>query len=211
MGDVGWTSLERAFAGCSNLTSISGGVLSSVTSMERAFNYVPFVTGNVQGWDTSRVTNMSRMIAHNDPIRTILHAYGNPDLSRLDTKNVTNMNSMFFGNTGINPDIRNWNFSKVTNIYRMFQGAISANPNFEGKNLGAIENGTSGVNSIFIGADAFESANYSAFLMSLRRTNSGYNVYIFVDRGLGATLTPEARQARNYLIEDGARRWSIFD
>ena len=135
LGDVGWTSLERAFAGCSNLTSIFGGVLSSVTSLAQAFPYVPFVTSNVQGWDTSRVTNMSRLISHRSSIRTILHAYGNPDLSRLDTKRVTNMAQMFLGNTGINPDVRNWDFSKVTEMREMFHDAVSANPNFAGKKL----------------------------------------------------------------------------
>ena len=33
LGDVGWTNLERAFYGCSNLTTVAGGDVSGVTNM----------------------------------------------------------------------------------------------------------------------------------------------------------------------------------
>ena len=53
---------------------------------------------------------------------------GNPDVSLLDTSNVTNMASMFSYCTVANPDVSRWNTSNVTNMSRMFEVSPAANP-----------------------------------------------------------------------------------
>ena len=44
----------------------------------------------------------------------------NPDVSKWDTLNVTNMNSMFVRAKKANPDVSKWNTSKVVDIENMF-------------------------------------------------------------------------------------------
>ena len=44
----------------------------------------------------------------------------NPDVSKWDTSNVTNMNSMFVRAKKANPDVSKWNTSKVVDIENMF-------------------------------------------------------------------------------------------
>jgi surface protein len=54
-------------------------------------------------------------------------ATSNPDISALDTSNVTNMTQMFFGNGDFNRSIGGWNTSKVTTMNRMFRQAAAFN------------------------------------------------------------------------------------
>ena len=97
------------------------------------------VTINVNGLDTSRVTNMSNMFAmagRNSSSFTIV------GLNNFDTSNVTNMHGMFecagskatSWNIG---DLSGWKTSKVTNMSNMFSNDINAgnNPTFNIGNL----------------------------------------------------------------------------
>ena len=77
------------------------------------------------------------------------------------------------------------------------------------KNFSELAGGTLGLQRIFLGADSFDGANYSAFLIALERTNSGYATDFRSDLGLGQTLTPEGRRARDRLVRD--HRWSVAD
>ena len=47
---------------------------------------------------------------------------GNPDVSLLDTSNVTNMSRMFYNATSFNQDIGNWDVSNVTTMNAMLRG-----------------------------------------------------------------------------------------
>ena len=62
---------------------------------------------------TTLVTNMSYAFSGNNP-------YGGIDVTSWDTSSVTDMISMFHGNTAFNQDIGNWNTSSVTNMSHMF-------------------------------------------------------------------------------------------
>ena len=76
--------------------------------------------GNISGWDTHNVTNMSYMFSYSQ---------FNGDISRWDTSQVLNMKDMFFYSV-FNSDISSWNVSNVTNmelmfVYSRFNGDIS--------------------------------------------------------------------------------------
>ena len=64
-GNVAWSTMQNAFYGCSNATSISSFVspnLSSVTNMSRMFRNCSSVTTlDVSGFNTANVTNMVQM------------------------------------------------------------------------------------------------------------------------------------------------------
>jgi len=96
------------------------------TEFDHTFYNTPtFNSGNIQDWDTIFVNNMSSMFEDSSFNQSL----------RMNTKNVTNMSSMFKNATDFNKnisyqplsDINIWNTSNVTNMTNMFDGAISFN------------------------------------------------------------------------------------
>ena len=122
LGDVGWKSLENAFRGCSNLTTVEGGNVSEVTNMSYMFRYATSATPDTSNWDTSSVTNMSEMFRN--------ATSANPDVSNWDTSSVTNMSNMFNTATSAEPDMSQWDFGNVTNMTEMFNGVTLPTSNY---------------------------------------------------------------------------------
>ncbi len=87
---------------------------SNVTNMSKMFyNVTSLKTINLSKFDTSKVTNLSYMFYF-----TVLETL---DLSNFDTSNVENMSGMFSTNSSLNKiDILNFNTSKVTDMSYMF-------------------------------------------------------------------------------------------
>ena len=146
LGTVGWKNLERAFYGCSNLTTFEGGDVSGVTNMRGMFRSASNITPNTSEWDTSSVTNMSYMFrgaSESEPdtrdwdtskVTNMSNMFtsairANPNTRNWDTSSVTNMSSMFSYASAANPDTTDWDTSKVTNMSNMFNSALLANPN----------------------------------------------------------------------------------
>ena len=73
----------------------------------------------ISSWDTSNVTDMSKMFAG-------AHAF-NQDIGGWDTSSVTNMIQMFFSAYAFDQDIGGWDTSNVTNMSYMFQVADAFN------------------------------------------------------------------------------------
>jgi surface protein len=71
--------------------------------------------GHISNWDTSEVTDMSRLFLKKSSF--------NDDIGSWNVSNVTNMAGMFSGAETFNQDIGSWNVSKVTNMSYMFCGA----------------------------------------------------------------------------------------
>ena len=61
LGDVGWKSLEGAFAGCSNLGAVSGGNTTKVTNMSRMFAGATSLQLDVTSWNFKLVADMDGM------------------------------------------------------------------------------------------------------------------------------------------------------
>ncbi len=87
--------------------------------------YIPFEFGPLEEWDTSHVTNMSRLFTYSGV---------NVDLSRWDTSHVTDMSRMFYGCRQFNGNISTWNVSNVTDMSSMFHGSVSFNRDISGWN-----------------------------------------------------------------------------
>ena len=133
LGSVGWENLERAFYACENLTTVSGGDLSSVTNMTLAFSKTNNLTViNSHGWNVGNVTNMEY---------TFWGAFSsNPNVRNWDVGNVTNMRAMFSGATMAQPDVSYWNVENVINMNGMFSAANLANPKVTNWNVGSVQN-----------------------------------------------------------------------
>lgn len=74
---------------------------------------------DVSLWNTSNVTDMSRMFDEAEGF--------NQDISAWDTSNVTNMFEMFRTAIAFNQDISGWDTSNVTDMSFMFRSALAFN------------------------------------------------------------------------------------
>ena len=117
LGDVGWTSLFRAFRDCTNLTTFAGGTAdtSSTASMEQMFYNCSSLTSlDVTSFNTSSVNNMRYMFYSCLGLTSL-------DLSGFDTSSVTKMNYMFLGCSSLTSlGLSNFDTSSVTDIQSMF-------------------------------------------------------------------------------------------
>jgi surface protein len=119
---MGTTSLYDAFRSCGNLGSsgnMNGWDTSSVTDMGGMFYDASSFNQPIGGWDVSSVTDMTWMFydcsSFNQPIGS------------WDTSSVTNMWWMFYGATSFNQNIDGWDVSSVTSIHGMFRWAFAFN------------------------------------------------------------------------------------
>jgi surface protein len=98
-----WTSMERAFMGCTYLAGQASDIpdLSGVTDMNRMFTAASAFNQNISNWDTSSVTDMSNMFNGASAF--------NQDIGNWHTSSVTDMTNMFNGASAFNQDIGGWN------------------------------------------------------------------------------------------------------
>jgi surface protein len=126
----GFTNLNGAFYGATTLTSVPTSLPSAgVTDLAFAFyGDSIFNSGNVTGWTTSSVTNLSSMFQNATAF--------NQNISAWNTVAVTTTSSMFQNATNFNDNSvamntsgSSWKTSVVTNMASMFQGANHFNQN----------------------------------------------------------------------------------
>lgn len=119
LGVVGWTELNAAFHGCSNLIEfvVGGTDTSACTSMLSMMRDWPAIvsTPNLIGLDTSACVNMGAMM------RDWTSVISPPDLTDFDTSVCTNMSYMLYGWSSMTspPDLRNFDTSLCTNMTNM--------------------------------------------------------------------------------------------
>lgn len=156
-GNIHWTSMESAFAGCSNLSVGANDVpnLSSVTSLRRMFFYCNYSFNNTNreypnfngienfnDWDVGTITDMSYMFDKSSFYQ---------EISAWDVSNVTNMSHMFFSST-FNQDISNWDVSSVQDMSGIF-GSSSFRGDVTGWDVGNVTNMDHMFNSTFFDQD----------------------------------------------------------
>lgn len=136
-----------AFSGCRNvrMDNISDTPVSFLNNdLSKAFELCENLTSisNINSWDTSSVTNMSKMFSRcsnfNQPLE--FNTSSVDDMSNMfeqctifnsslnfNTSNVTNMGAMFTGCQFFNQNINFWDVSKVEIFSAMFQSCIRYN------------------------------------------------------------------------------------
>lgn len=145
-GSCNWTTLYGMFRGCTGLTVLSATDkpnLAGVTLLTSLFYGCTGLTElDLEGWDTSHITDMSYMIRNCSNLTTVkfstwdvsnvqsiaVMAYACPklvdiDVSKWDTSSMTNI-SWAFNSCSTLPalDVTDWDVSNVTNAYAIFSG-----------------------------------------------------------------------------------------
>jgi len=98
-GQLGFTSMNHAFDGCSNLVSVPGTSdgIEAVTDMGSMFLNALSFNETIGGWVTSSVTNMGSMFS--------IASSFNGNIGGWDTSNVGDMSFMFYYASSFNQDI----------------------------------------------------------------------------------------------------------
>jgi hypothetical protein len=137
-GNINWTSMSFAFAGCANMdvTATDIPILSGVTNAERMFKECSSLSGNssFNSWNTSSFTltremfwgtqfnysiNNWNMSGVTDISGMFLASSYNQPLSGWNVSNITNMASAF-QQSSFNQNINNWNVSNVNTMSGLF-------------------------------------------------------------------------------------------
>ncbi len=158
-GSTSWSSMNRAFYGCSNfqITATDIPDLSAVTDMSFMFQEATSFNSEIGSWNTSNVTNMSSMFSYATAFNQDIGSWNtsvvynmawmflyatafNQDISSWSTGSVTNMSGMFFSAASFNQDIGNWNTSNVTNMGEMFSYATAFNQDIGSWNTSVVYN-----------------------------------------------------------------------
>ncbi|WP_298762790.1 BspA family leucine-rich repeat surface protein [uncultured Polaribacter sp.] len=131
-----WTSMFKAFEGCSNLVNNALDIpdLSSATSLGRMFRDATSIgdvteTGN-WNWDTSNINSMNSLFNGATSF--------NKDISGWDTSSVTSMGAMFKDAIAFNQNIGGWVTTSVTQMNSMFAGATIFNQNINGWDVSSV-------------------------------------------------------------------------
>ncbi|MEP5376750.1 MAG: BspA family leucine-rich repeat surface protein, partial [Hyphomicrobiales bacterium] len=133
-GDIEWSSMGRAFYGCTHLdvTATDAPDLQNVTDMHAMFNGTS-LTGtatNLNSWNVANVEDMANMFLGTSSF--------NADISGWDVGNVKNMLNMFFNASSFNAVISGWDVGEVTSMHGMFWGASSFNADISGWDVGEV-------------------------------------------------------------------------
>ena len=154
----------------SGLVPFNNIVTTLMTDMSNMFFTATTFNQPIGSWDTSNVTNMSRMFYN---IETS-HEF-NQNIGLWNTSNVTDMSFMFRGanqfNNDNDPRIDTWDVSKVTSMYGIFARAISFNQSLNSWNTSNVVN----MRSAFQNCTAFN-GNISSWNTS-SVTNMSYMFY----------------------------------
>ncbi|MBK9254901.1 MAG: BspA family leucine-rich repeat surface protein [Saprospiraceae bacterium] len=144
-GNTAWTSMERAFTGCTNMQISASDVpnLSAVTNMSFMFSGASTFNQDISNWNTAAVTNMNVVFNGASAF--------NQNIGNWNTAAVTNMLGMFNGASSFNQNIGNWNTAEVTDMSSMFNGASAFNQNIGNWNTAAVTN----MRLMFSSASAF--------------------------------------------------------
>ncbi|UOY05767.1 BspA family leucine-rich repeat surface protein [Muricauda sp. SCSIO 64092] len=144
-GGIQWKSMEKAFAGCTNLrvTATDTLDLTQVRHMSFMFSGASSFNQDIGNWDVSNVLYMDDMFNGASSF--------NQDIGEWNVGNVLHMGGMFANAASFNQDIGNWDVGNVTDMNGMFAIATSFNQNISGWNVDKVEN----MRFMFTGAIAF--------------------------------------------------------
>ncbi|WP_430967357.1 BspA family leucine-rich repeat surface protein [Spongiimicrobium sp. 2-473A-2-J] len=213
-GDISWSSMERAFMGCSNLdiVAIDSPDLSGTTDMDLMFFGCSSLIGNASfnSWNVSNITSMASLFNNASQF--------NQDLSNWNVSAVTDMGNMFFGAAAFNKPIGSWNVSSLVQAGAMFRTATAFNQDLSAWNVGSVTNmgsmfrsassfnqdistwnvsAVTDMSGMFLGAAAFNQAIGSWDVSSVVDMNNMFSAATVFNRDIGAWNTTSVQNMSN--------------
>ena len=163
-GDIDWTSMDRAFTGCKNLTipATDAPDLTQVTDLSYMFTAATSFNRPLNHWNVSGIKIMERMFLGASSF--------NQPLNSWDVNNVNDMRGMFAGASSFNQPLNNWDVNNVNDMRGMFANASSFNQPLNSWNVNNVNNMT----SMFSNASSFNQP-----LNNWDVSNVSYMHYIF--------------------------------
>tara|TARA_R110000822_G_scaffold264999_1_gene389021 strand:+ start:202 stop:1275 length:1074 start_codon:yes stop_codon:yes gene_type:complete len=207
LGTVGWTTLERAFKGCTNMTSFTAGTTdtSSVTSMLHMFHSCSSLTSlDVSSFDTSSVTGtgMNQMFRLCTSLTSL-------DVSNFDTSSCTTFDSTFRQLTNLTSlDVSSFDTSSVTFMSNMFNScdALTSLVGAEDFDITGL-NSTNDLNG-FITTGRMTTAQYDALLVKWDAQSVLSNLSPNFGNSTYTAGSAAATARANLISNDG---WTITD
>jgi hypothetical protein len=196
IGSVGWTSMERAFVGCTNLVALTGSSnTAAVANMSYMF-YGCTAFNQAVTFSTAAATNMSYMF------------YGCTAFNQavaFSTGAVTNMASMFAGCTAFNQAVA-FSTGAVTNMSYMFNGCTAFNQSLAALNMAAVGTILNMCNGCNLNAPG-TTTNYDATLIAWAAQDLVNSLTMTF--GTSKYSTGAAATARQAILDDDL--WAITD
>lgn len=147
------------FKGCiASRIDLNGWDVSKVRNMSSMFEGCnSLVDLDISSFNTSNVTNMSRMFSNCGRLKNL-------DISHFDTRNVTDMSVMFANCLGLRQlDLSNFNTAQVKNMTHMFNNCLNLTDlkltNFDTSNV-------TDMNNMFWGTPRLQKLDLSSFKIS---------------------------------------------
>lgn len=193
-GDIAWSSMAQAFAGCSQLAVLASDApdLSAVTDMSGMFSGVANLNQDLSGWDVSTIENMANLFRNATSF--------NQPLATWSVDLVTNMSGMFEGAIAFNQSLNNWNVGVVTNMASMFKNATAFNQALDSWDISNVMD-----MSEFLSFTAISTENYDLNLQAweaLTTTPSGLTF------GADGLTYCQGEVARKKLLQDNGWTFS---
>ena len=183
-GNIVWSSFERSFYFCSNLTGsfTDAPNLTNVTSFSRAFLDCSSFNQPIGNWDVSNVTNMFAALAGTSVF--------NQPLNNWDVSNVTNMFGLFSRANSFDQDISDWDITSVTDFRFFAPSTTFSTSNYDAILIGweqtldaAFPNGTGYTPNISINFGNSEYTGGGAAAIARASLVSNFN-WTIVDGGI---------------------------
>lgn len=197
IGDTGY-----AFAGCENLTSVSGILdLTKTASLLGLFYNCSSLTEvtNINSWEVFSVTNMNSMF------------YGatsfNEDISSWDVSSVTDMGSMFSNATSFNQPLKSWNVSSVTTMDNMFSGATLFGKDITSWDVSSVTN----MRSMFNNATSFNQNINSWYVANVTDMNSMFANATLFNQDISAWDISLVTDMSNFMTGKSTSNYSYYD
>ncbi|MFC4219438.1 BspA family leucine-rich repeat surface protein [Flagellimonas marina] len=229
-GNNPWKTMFEAFYYCQNLNSIATDIpnLSALNSTKSMFEGAENFNAEINDWDVSNITNMSRMFylatsfnqdltgwnsnTHNVTDMSYMFATDinsqtefNGDISGWDVSSVTNMQYMFAYNTSFNQNLSGWNVSNVDTMYAMFNNATT----FNNASIGTWQLNSEGVNMGFMLSNSgLNSINYSLILRGWAVNNPPSDLSL---SAAGLTYCNDQQTIGSRAFLTSTKNWTIND
>ncbi|MFV0290183.1 MAG: BspA family leucine-rich repeat surface protein [Mangrovibacterium sp.] len=137
-GNIKWTSMENAFAGCANLQVKASDVpdLAKATNMASMFKNAKLLNFDISNWDVSTITDMSYLFSGASSFNNgdVGNLTGKPLNWGIKTAKVSSTAYMFENAASFNQSITGWNFAQLVSMEGMFKEAVLFNNGDLGNN-----------------------------------------------------------------------------